>query len=142
MRFYEASAEIDAPPDQVWPVLVDVGRYAEWDSGVLRVEGEVVLGGKLKLTSDVDPDRTFALKVTELVPGERLVLRGGAPLGLFTGTRTYRLESLPGERSEVHVREVFTGPLLPMIWRSMPDLQPSFDTFVSGLKAEAEGRYR
>jgi hypothetical protein len=36
------------------------------------------------------------------------------------------------------MREEYTGPLLPLIWRSMPDLQPSFDTFAAGLKAKAE----
>lgn len=36
------------------------------------------------------------------------------------------------------VREEYTGPLLPMIWRSMPDLGPSFQQFASGLKARAE----
>ena len=32
-----------------------------------------------------------------------------------------------------------TGPLTNMIWKSMPDLQPSFDQFAKGLKAKAEG---
>jgi len=36
------------------------------------------------------------------------------------------------------VREEYSGPLLPMIWRSMPDLGPSFEQFVTGLKRRAE----
>jgi hypothetical protein len=28
--------------------------------------------------------------------------------------------------------------MLPMIWRSMPDLGPSFQQFAAGLKARAE----
>jgi hypothetical protein len=36
------------------------------------------------------------------------------------------------------MREEYTGPTLPLIWRSMPDLQPSFEQFASGLKARAE----
>jgi len=36
------------------------------------------------------------------------------------------------------MREECTGPMLPLIWRSMPDLQPSFEQFASGLKARAE----
>ena len=32
------------------------------------------------------------------------------------------------------------GPLLNMIWKSMPDPQPSFDRFASGLKARAESK--
>ena len=36
------------------------------------------------------------------------------------------------------MREESSGPLLPLIWRSMPDLGPSFDRFAAGLKARAE----
>jgi hypothetical protein len=36
------------------------------------------------------------------------------------------------------VREEYTGPLLPLIWRSMPDLGPSFRQFATGLKQRAE----
>jgi hypothetical protein len=39
----------------------------------------------------------------------------------------------PGETIKV-------GPLLPMIWRTMPDLGPSFEQFARGLKARAEER--
>ena len=28
--------------------------------------------------------------------------------------------------------------MLPLIWRSMPDMQPAFDQFVAGLKEKAE----
>jgi hypothetical protein len=31
------------------------------------------------------------------------------------------------------MREEFTGLMLPMIWKSMPDLGPSFEQFASGL---------
>jgi hypothetical protein len=36
------------------------------------------------------------------------------------------------------VREEYTGPLVRLVWRSMPDLGPSFDQFAQGLKRRAE----
>ena len=36
------------------------------------------------------------------------------------------------------MREEYSGPLAGLMSRSIPDLQPSFDTFVNGLKARAE----
>jgi hypothetical protein len=36
------------------------------------------------------------------------------------------------------MREEYTGPLLGMMWRSIPDLGPSFQQFADGLKSEAE----
>jgi hypothetical protein len=42
--------------------------------------------------------------------------------------------------SRFTMRDEYTGPLLPLIWRSMPDLGPSssFRQFASGLKERAE----
>ena len=36
------------------------------------------------------------------------------------------------------MREEYTGLLLSLIWRSMPDLGPSFQQFAAGLKKRAE----
>jgi hypothetical protein len=36
------------------------------------------------------------------------------------------------------MREEYNGPLLPLIWRSMPDLGPSFSQFANGLRNRAE----
>jgi hypothetical protein len=36
------------------------------------------------------------------------------------------------------MREEYSGPLLPLMWRTMPDLGPSFQKFAAGLKARAE----
>lgn len=38
------------------------------------------------------------------------------------------------------MREEYTGPVLPTIWRSIPDLGPSFTQFANGLKQQAERR--
>jgi hypothetical protein len=55
-------------------------------------------------------------------------------------TITIHSEAAPGRDGSTlfRMREEYTGRLLSMMWRSMPDLQPSFNTFVNGLKAEAE----
>ena len=43
-----------------------------------------------------------------------------------------------GNRTRFTMREEYSGPLLPLIGRTIPDLQPSFDQFARGLKARAE----
>ena len=62
---------------------------------------------------------------------------GGMPLGLFRGVRTHTLTP-DGDGTAFTMREEYSGPLLGAISRSMPDLQPSFDTFAAGLKARVE----
>jgi hypothetical protein len=140
MRHYATETTIDAPPEAVWAVLADAARYPDWDSGVERVEGELTLGATIKVFSQVSPGRAFPVRVAELEPNRRMVWRGGMPLGLFTGVRTFSLTPAGEARTAFAMREEFTGPLLPLIWRSMPDLQPSFDQFAAGLRAQAESR--
>ena len=40
------------------------------------------------------------------------------------------------------MREEYSGPLVPMMWRSMPDLGPSFSQFADGLEARASSSRR
>jgi hypothetical protein len=136
MKSYDVAETIDASPDEVWAVVEDIARYPDWDSGV-RVEGRLAPDEKLKVYSEANPGRAFPVKVTELTPGRGMVWSGGMPLGLFKGVRTYRVAPEDGG-TRFTMREEYTGPLLPMIWRSMPDLQPSFDKFARGLKARVE----
>jgi hypothetical protein len=138
MRHYASSTTIDAPAEKVWEVLVDGARYPEWDSGVVRVEGAIAPGETLKVVSSANPGRAFPVKVTAFEPAHRMVWSGGMPLGLFRGVRTFSLTPVAEGRTTLSVREEYTGPLLPLIWRSMPDLQPSFDQFTGGLKARLE----
>ncbi len=66
-----------------------------------------------------------------------IVLRGGMPFGLFTGERTYTLRP---DRAETgfKMREEYCGPVAKLIFRSIPDLGPSFRQFAQGLNAQAE----
>jgi hypothetical protein len=138
MKHYEANSSIDASPQVIWAILTDAPRYAEWDSGVERVEGRIAPGEKIKVISEANPGRAFPVKVTEFTPDRKMTWSGGMPGGLFKGVRTFTLEPQGSGTTRITVREEYTGPLLPLIWRTMPDLGPSFEQFVSGLKKQAE----
>ena len=139
LKAYEASAVIEAPADRVWSILADGSHYPDWDSGVIRLEGRIAPGERLKVTSEANPKRAFPVRVTELVPNQSMRWSGGMPLGLFKGVRTFTLSpEHDGRATSFRMREEYSGPLLGMIWKSMPDLQPSFDKFARGLKAHAE----
>ncbi len=71
-------------------------------------------------------------------PPGRMVWTGGMPLGLFKGVRTYTLSREASGGTQFHMREEYTGPMLPLMWRAMPDLGPAFEQFAAGLKARAE----
>jgi hypothetical protein len=140
MRTFEATTTVTAPATTVWDTLLTTGRWTSWDPQLERVTGSLAEGGKLEIRVRDNP-RPFRLTVRAWEPTRRIVLAGGMPLGLFTGTRTYTLVEDHGETT-VTVRETYTGPLAGLIGKSIPDLQPSFDAFVAGLRRAAEGQER
>jgi hypothetical protein len=135
MRHYESTALINAGPDAIWAVLTDAVSYPEWAGA--RVEGLIAPQERIRVVSEVNPGRAFPVKVTEFSAPERMAWTGGMPLGVFKGVRTFTLQPEEGA-TRFTMREEYTGPMVPLIWPSMPDLQPAFDTFASGLKARAE----
>ena len=140
MKHYEASSTIQATPEAIWEILTNGPSYAGWDSGVVRVEGRIAPGETIKVVSEANPDRTFPVKVSGWRPGESMEWSGGMPLGLFRGVRTFSLRPDGGGATEFMVREEYTGLLLGLIWRTIPDLGPSFAKFAEGLKRHAEQR--
>ena len=119
-------------------MLADGATWPSWDSGVDAVEGSIEPGQTIKIRSQAAPGRAFPVKVTRFEPPAHLRFSGGMPLGLFRGVRTYEVS--PGGDGQVtfRMREEYAGPLLPLIWRSMPDLGPSFQQFARGLKQRVE----
>ena len=86
----------------------------------------------------IDPKRTFKPRVTRFVPPSEMVWSDGfAPM--FRGVRTYTLAPKPGGGTEFAMTEVFSGLMLPMIRRSLPDFGPVFETYAADLKRAAEG---
>jgi hypothetical protein len=140
VRSYEAVTRIDASHADVWALLIDVGSWRDWDSGVDRVEGRVALGERLTVYATMIRNRPFTVTVTELRPLEVMRWRGGLPFGLAVIERTYTLDAQDDGSTLLTVREDHTGPLARLLDRSTPDLNPSFRQFCAGIKAKAEGR--
>jgi uncharacterized protein YndB with AHSA1/START domain len=137
MKAFEASTTIHAPAERVWAVLVDTAAWPEWDPSCERIEGKVAPGATIKAFTKLAPGRAFPVKVSELVPNERMIWTGGMPLGLFRGVRSYTLAP-EGTGTKFAVREVFSGPMLALIGRSLPDMSEPFQGFVRGLKQRSE----
>lgn len=140
MMIYKAERVIDAPAHTIWAILMEGQKYQEWDPSIIRLEGEIALGEKIKVFTHMSPDRAFPVAVTEITPDQKMVWTGGMPLGLFKGVRTFTLVRIDDSKTTFKVEEVFTGPLLPLMRRMMPDLTESFESFADGLKARAESQ--
>jgi len=141
MQVYETSRRINADPPTVWRILTDPARLVAIGSGVTRLDGRIAPGERLKLQSEASPGRIFPLIVTAFDPPHFMEWVGGMPFGLFKGRRTFRLSSTNGA-TNLGVLEEYTGLMLQLIWKSMPDLQPSFEQFADAVKRAAEEEAR
>lgn len=137
-RGYRVEREIDAPPERVWTLLTDAAGYTSWNATVLSLDGHVSEGGTIALVSEVNPKRTFKLRVSGVEPPTRMVWSDGMPLGLFSGTRTFLTEAGADDGTRFTMEELYTGPLAPLVTRAIPDMTDSFERFADGLKAAAE----
>lgn len=137
MRSFEASAAIDADANAVWSVLIDGAAWSSWDSGVAGLDGRLAAGERVTIRSKAAPRRAFPVTVSVFEAPDRMVLEGGMPLGLFRGVRTYDLATR-SDGTDFRMREEYSGPLVGLMWRSMPDLGSSFQRFALGLKRRVE----
>jgi hypothetical protein len=136
VKTFSATVRIRSTADRVWRTLMDVRRWPELDSSIERVDGTPQAGATVTVHARVG--RASPLKVVDFTPNHRMVLSGGMPLGLFKGERTYTLTADGDGSVTFAMREEYTGLLAPLITRSIPDLQPSFDEFAANLKKRAE----
>ena len=103
----------------------------------MQLQGRIAPGEVLRLRAGAAPSRDFVLRVSAFDPPKRMVWSGGMPLGLFTGTRVFTLDPIPGG-CQFTMREEYTGLMAPLIFKSIPDLTRAFRQFAAALKKEAE----
>ncbi len=138
MKEYRASTTIKATPEKIWAILTDAAKYPEWDPMAERIDGRIALGEKVTAYTKLSPGRGFPAKVTEFIPGRKMIWSGGMPLGLFKGVRSFTLVPQEDGTVEFTLQEVFSGPMLALIGGTIPDMTVAFEGFVAGLKKRAE----
>jgi len=122
---------IQADPSIVWALLTNASDFSRWNSTIISIEGEIQLGGKIKLKSTLAPDRTFKLKVKQMETAEKLVW------GDAMGQRTYTLEN-QGDTTLFTMTEKIGGLMFPLFASQIPPFDDAFEQFTADLKKEAE----
>ncbi len=84
-------------------------------------------------------DKAFPAKVTTMDAPTSMVWSWSMPLGMFKGERTFTLTEKDGG-TEVYCGELFSGWMLFLFGRMVPDLSQAFEDFAKGLKTHAEAR--
>lgn len=137
MKIFEAKTTINASPETIWSILADTASYPDWDPAMDHIEGKLVLGETVKFFTKLS-SQAFPVKVTAFEPGRKMVLTGGMPFGLFKSERTHTLTPVKDGQTNFHTKEIFSGLLLPIFGKNLPDLTENFEGFVIALKKQAE----
>ena len=126
------SVIINADVSIIWKLLTNVSNFSRWNSTILSIEGEIVLGGRIKLKNYLDPKRTFKLKIKEIIPQKKIVW------GDSMGSRTFTLEE-SGTGGVLFVMTEKIGSILfPLFANKIPSFDESFEKYAEDLKNEAE----
>lgn len=132
-------ATVNARPEAVWALLTDATKFPSWNSTVTKIEGEIADGQTLKLTVPSAPGRVFSPKVAIVDKGRLMIWSDGfAPM--FKGVRTFTLTANPDGTTDFSMSEEFSGLMLPLIKKSLPDFQPVFQAYAEDLQRAAEKR--
>jgi hypothetical protein len=100
------------------------------------MEGDIAEGSRLKLWVPGEA-RTFTPRVSGVVANERMTWTGGfAPL--FKGVRSFTLRPDMADVTVFTMTEHFTGLILPLVGRKLPDFGPIFKAYAEDLRQEAE----
>jgi uncharacterized protein YndB with AHSA1/START domain len=135
----EKSVDIDAPPDAVWDVLVDVDAWPTWNStvGSASLDGAFAPGSRFKWKSGPST-------ITSTIErADRPEVAGwtGTTLGA-RATHVWELEAV-GEGTRVTTRESMSGLVPRLFSGSMRrKLETSLDTWLREMAGAATRRGR
>ncbi len=142
MRRIETEVMIGATPEQVWGVLVDFDRYAEWNPFIREASGEAKVGARLRVRIHPPEGRpmTFAPTVREASPARELRWLGHLWLpGLFDGEHAFRIDAVGERQVRLRQSEVFRGLLVPLLPSVMYErTRRGFDAMNRALKERVE----
>ena len=131
------SNNIKANAEKIWELLTAADNYTKWNSTLNSLEGNIALGGTVKMKVPQAPGRIFKVKVTEFTPNKTMLWQDGfAPM--FMGKRYFTLSPNTDGTIRFTMSEVFSGLMLPMIAGKLPDFKPIFERYAADLKKEAE----
>lgn len=136
------AVEIDAPVERVWEILVDVGRYGEWNPFTTRVETDLNVGSPVDLHVTLGPLKVVQPERIEAVEGPHL-LAWSTKIGnslLLSARRDQHLQALGDTRCRYHTSDAFRGLLTPLVMLLFGRLiRRGFNDMSLALKVRAEG---
>ena len=135
----ERTVNINAPPERVWSVMMDVEHWPEWTESMKSVErlddGEFGVGSKAKLKIRRSPNANV-WTVTELTPNRSFTWETNS--GGVKGSATHVIEP-DGNGSKVTLIVDLSGPVAILFgWFIGGPSRQNVDMEAEGLKRRSE----
>ena len=118
-RWITTEIEINASSAVVWKVLTDFPGYGSWNPIIRQIEGELIVGKRLRVFARLPCGLPMVLWPKVLSFGIEQEIRWLGSLlvsGLLDGEHLFMLEPLGEAQVRFVQREVYSGVLLPIIW--------------------------
>lgn len=109
---------IAGTPEEVWAVLTDFDRYAEWNPGFVQASGHAEVGETLHLTFAKEGGKGMTMRPKVLVaePGHELRWLGRLLMpGIFDGEHRFEIHEVSPGRVQFVQAEHFGGVLVPFL---------------------------
>lgn len=141
MQSIETSIIIDAPPAQVWQVLMNFDRYPQWNPFVKSIKGEAKMGAHLECTLQPEgmKPQVFKPTVVALELEREFAWLGKLGIsGLFDGEHHFQLIPQDDKTLFIH-KENFNGILVPLLLALIGDkTRRGFEAMNRALKQRVE----
>ncbi|UCH60833.1 MAG: SRPBCC domain-containing protein [Anaerolineales bacterium] len=107
---------IQAAPEEVWDVLTDLGKHAEWNPLIYRAEGKIELGEGVRLAAKSGSiDMNYNCSVVKVEPNREFQWKWHIVFPfLFRGEHTFTIEPIDGKSIRFINVEIFKGILVPL----------------------------
>ena len=110
--------EINASPERVWQVLTDFSALPDWHTFIRSVEGDLNVGGRLKVYIKASKGMGMSFKPTVLRAEPNRELRWIGRLlmpGLMDGEHSFIIEPMEDNHVRFVQSESFTGVLVSLM---------------------------
>lgn len=129
---------VDATPEEVWNVLGDFASYDRWNPAMRSVQGEAVVGSRLRIEFSMKGGRTMTLRPTVLAcePDRELSWLGRLFMpGIFDGEHRFEIHQEGPNRVRFVQGERFSGLLVPFLRTLLADTTAQFGRVNEALSA-------
>lgn len=128
---------IHAPANVVWNILMDSGKYPEWNPFISKMEGDLKIGNQIHVELG---GMTFDPIVLSFLPKREFRWRGKLLIkGLFDGEHYFLLYENEDGSSHFVQGEIFSGILVRLFKNNvLVKTKANFEKMNAALKSRAE----